>query len=89
MTPGQRRRAAAGHLTRPSLAPNRVEARVIHGVDTAGTGYHIQQPRRGKLQAFTCPPGGTAAVLGEVPEALRCLLDAMTSRQPQPQEPER
>jgi hypothetical protein len=89
MTPGQRSRAAAGHLTRVSLEPNRVEARVIHGIDTAGTDYHFHQPRGGKLVTFIRQPGGEAADLGEVPEALRCLLDAMTSRQPQPQDPER
>jgi hypothetical protein len=89
MTPGQRRRAAAGRLTRVSLETNRVEARVLHGIDTAGTDYHLHRPRGGKLVTFIRPPGGEAADLGEVPEALRSLLDAITSRQPQPQDPER
>ena len=89
MTAGQRRRSAAGHLTRVSLEPNRVEARVFHGIDTAGTDYHLHQPRGGKLFTFIRQPGGEAVDLGEVPEALRCLLNAMTSRQPHPQDPGR
>lgn len=84
MTADQRSRTAAGHFFRPSLEPNRAEVRVIYGVDTAGTAYHLQQLRGGKPQLVICPPGGEAAVAGEVPCALRGLLAAMTSRQPGP-----
>jgi len=88
MTPDQRQRAAAGHPDRPSRSPNRVEARVIHGIDTAGTAYHVQQLRGGRQQAFTSAPGSETAVMGLVPDALRGLLDAITGRQPLPPEPE-
>jgi hypothetical protein len=88
MTPDQRQRAAAGHPDRPSRSPNRIEARVIHGIDTAGTAYHVQQLRSGRQQAFTSAPGSETAVMGLVPDALRVLLTTITGRQPRAPEPE-